>query len=122
MARLMTKKGTTGIRRRLNRYRAPSRASPWLMPANRAPNRACTLSRNTKRAVRKDTVAPRVEAKDTSSRPQPNPKMPPPASVRMAAPGSDSEATATYSAKKAPRTVQGASRYSALSPAWLVCR
>ena len=109
MARLMTKNGSTGIRRRLNKYRAPSRATPWLMPANRAPKRACTLSRSTKRADRNETVAPSVEAKDTSSRPQLKPKMPPPASVRMAAPGKDSEATATYRAKKAPRTVQGAS-------------
>ena len=41
------------------------------------------------------SVAPRVEAKDTTTVPHTSPKMAPPASVRMAAPGKDSAVTAT---------------------------
>ena len=41
------------------------------------------------------SVAPMLEAKDTSSVPTPSPKMAPASSVMMAAPGSDSAVTAT---------------------------
>ena len=41
------------------------------------------------------SVAPRLEAKDTTSVPTHRPKMAPPSSVMMAAPGSDSAVTAT---------------------------
>ena len=95
MARLITKNGTTGMRRRLSKYSGPSRSRPWLISARRLAKRACTASRKIKRATRNDTVAPSVEAKDTISRPQPKPSTPPPANVSTAAPGSDSEATAT---------------------------
>ncbi len=45
------------------------------------------LLRKTKRDIRKARVAPTLEANDTMTVPQPRPKMAPPASVMMAAPG-----------------------------------
>ena len=45
--------------------------------------------------MRKASVAPIVEAKDTSTVPASRPKTAPPASVMIAAPGSDSAVTAT---------------------------
>ncbi len=60
-----------------------------------SPNFAWTQSRSKKREARKASVAPIVEAKETMTVPQSRPKTAPPASVRMAAPGSDSPVTAT---------------------------
>ena len=60
-----------------------------------SPNFACTQSRSTNREARKARVAPIEEAKETITTPQARPKIAPPASVRMVAPGSDSPVTAT---------------------------
>ncbi len=68
---------------------------PLLIGARRVPKRCCTQSRSRKRALRKARVAPTDEANDTIRMPAKKPKMAPPASVMMAAPGSDSAVTAT---------------------------
>ncbi len=68
---------------------------PRLISARRLPNLASMLSRSTKRDTRKASVAPRLEANDTSSVPHHSPKMAPPASVMMAAPGNESAVAAT---------------------------
>ena len=68
---------------------------PLSMSARRWPKRLCTLSRSRKRAVRNASVAPMLDANDTISKPQPRPKIAPPASVTMVAPGSESAVTAT---------------------------
>ncbi len=68
---------------------------PSLMGFSLSPNFACTQSRSRKREARKASVAPSEEANDTITTPQRRPKTAPPASVRMAAPGSDSPVTAT---------------------------
>jgi hypothetical protein len=66
-----------------------------------------TQSRARKRAVRKARVAPRLEAKDTSTMPHSRPNTAPPASVMIAAPGKESAVTATYTAKKMAAASQG---------------
>jgi hypothetical protein len=48
-----------------------------------------------KRAARNASVAPMLDANDTITVPQSRPKMAPPASVMMVAPGSDSAVAAT---------------------------
>ena len=53
------------------------------------------LLRSTKRDIKKANVAPMLDANDTITVPQPRPKMAPPASVMMAAPGSDKAVAAT---------------------------
>ncbi len=68
---------------------------PSLMAASRAPNRRCTLSPRSTRAERNASVAPIVDAHDTSTVPAITPKSAPPASVSTAAPGSDAAATST---------------------------
>ncbi len=69
------------------------------MPAftadRRSPNLACTQSRSTRRAARKASVAPMVDANDTSSVPSQKPNRAPPTRVIGTAPGSDSAVTAT---------------------------
>ena len=91
----MTKNGTAGMRRSVNRYCAPSLATPALIAASCRPKRSCTQSRSTKREATNADVAPSEEAKDTITVPHPNPKIAPAASVMMTAPGSDSPVTAT---------------------------
>jgi hypothetical protein len=71
------------------------------------PNLRCTQSRSRKRDARNAAVAPRLEANDTSTVPQSRPKMAPATSVMIAAPGSESPVTATYTAKKPASVRQG---------------
>jgi hypothetical protein len=52
-----------------------------------------------KRDARKAMVAPIDDANETMTVPHSSPNMAPPTSVRIAAPGSDRPATATYTAK-----------------------
>ena len=95
ITRLITKNGTSGTSRSVNRYHAPSFSTPLLISARRLPKRASILWRSTKRALRKASVAPTLAANETISVPQPSPKMAPPASVKIAAPGMDSAVVAT---------------------------
>ena len=59
------------------------------------------------RAASMASVAPSVEAKDTTMVPQTSPKLAPEARVMMAAPGSDKAVIATYTAKKTAVTNTG---------------
>jgi hypothetical protein len=61
----------------------------------RSPKRACTQSRSRNRLAKKASVAPMVDANDTSTVPHSRPNTAPPSSVITAAPGSDSPVTAT---------------------------
>jgi hypothetical protein len=63
--------------------------------ASRLPKRRSMLSRSSVRATSMARVAPMLEANDTSTVPHNRPKIAPPASVMIAAPGSDRAVTAT---------------------------
>ena len=65
------------------------------------------------------SVAPMLEASDTTTVPHTSPKLAPPASVKIVAPGSDSAVTATYTAKNTSDTSTGFSLNSASKEAWL---
>ena len=64
------------------------------MASSRLPYLDCTVSRSRKRAIRKASVAPVVDAIEASTVPRPRPKMAPAVNVRMAAPGNDNAVTA----------------------------
>ena len=91
----MTKNGTTGISRSVNRYNAPSFSTPSLIDLSGWPNLCCTQSRSKNRDARKASVAPREEANETMTVPHPRPKIAPAASVMIVAPGSERLVTAT---------------------------
>ncbi len=67
---------------------------PALTGARRSPNFFCTQSRNSNREARKASVAPMADANDTRTVPNTRPKIAPPTSVRIVAPGIDSAAIA----------------------------
>ncbi len=63
------------------------------MAFSRSANRFWTVSCNKKRATTNASVAPMVEAKETTTTPVIKPKNAPPASVMIAAPGRDRAVT-----------------------------
>ena len=65
------------------------------MGFNLSPNLFCTQSRSKKREVKNASVAPMLEANDTRIVPHSSPKIAPPASVMIAAPGSERPVTTT---------------------------
>jgi len=95
IARFTAKNGITGTIRRPNRYTPPSRASPRLIARRRDPNRRSAASRNTVRAARKASNAPRLDAKETIRVPSSTPNSAPASKVNAVAIGSEAAVAST---------------------------
>src|SRR5690625_1900453 len=74
---------------------------PRLTALSLSPKRCCTVSRNTKRATKKASVAPMLEENDANNKPCHKPNSASAAKDIMVAPGNDKAVTTTYSAKNA---------------------